>query len=271
LNSQNYLYPTNANLLSQTNHLQIITNLYAKGVRTLILPNSVDLSKIPSFNAGKASTNIHSGCVDYNIRFSNTINQARALCPGLKIYTPDFFTLLNNVLTNSAAYGLTNALSSKGYSIDAYDDPNIVTLTLTNAGTNYIFWDAHDPTAKFHEVIADIAQQLISPVRISGITVFNGSNRLDVVNVPVGLNGFVEGCTNLLPANWISATNITSITTTQSVFVAQVATTNVGSAFFGGTDTMKPADAGPGLLGGPTPPYIMQYYRLRFPYAWNWP
>ena len=30
---------------SQTNHLQIITNLYAKGVRTLILPNAVDISE----------------------------------------------------------------------------------------------------------------------------------------------------------------------------------------------------------------------------------
>ena len=50
------------------------------------------------------------GCVDYNIRFSNTISQAKALCPSLKIYAPDFFTLLNNVLANAAAYGLTNAL-----------------------------------------------------------------------------------------------------------------------------------------------------------------
>ena len=33
-----------ANNQSQTNHLQIITNLYAKGVRTLILPNAVDIS-----------------------------------------------------------------------------------------------------------------------------------------------------------------------------------------------------------------------------------
>ena len=39
--------------------------------------------------------------------------------------------------------------------------------------------------------MANLAQQLISPVQISQITVLNGSNRLDVVNVPVGLNGFV--------------------------------------------------------------------------------
>ncbi len=31
-------------------------------------------------------------------------------CPGLTIYEPDFFSLLDNILTNAAAYGVTNAL-----------------------------------------------------------------------------------------------------------------------------------------------------------------
>ena len=264
---------SSANILSQSNHLQIITNLYAKGVRTLIMPNAVDLSKIPAFNAGSAASAIHAGCVDFNAKFANTINQARALCPGLTIYTPDFFSLLNNVLTNAASYGLTNALSSKGFSIDAYDNPTIATLTLNGQGTNYIFWDQHDPTAEFHEVIADVTQQIISPVQISGITVLNGSNRLDTVNVPVGLNGFVDGATSLIPANWTGVTNMTSTATAQSIFVAQpVTATNVDSAFSSSKTKVSPADSGdPGLFGAPTPPYTMQYYRLRFPYAWNFP
>jgi phospholipase/lecithinase/hemolysin len=263
---------SSANMQSQTNHLQIITNLYAKGVRNLILPNAVDIAEIPAFNAGTLAPVLHAGCVDYNTRFSNTVNQARALCPGLKIYTPDFFTLLNQVLTNAASYGLTNALVNYGHgnvSIDALDAnsaaPKVFPVAATNGyGTNFIFWDPQDPTAEFHEVIADVVQQIISPVQISGITVLNGSNRLDVVNVPVGLNGFVDGCTNLIPPSWTGATNITSSSIAQSIFVAQPATGNSGA--------FLPADSGgPGLLGGPTPPYIMQYYRLRFPYAWSWP
>jgi hypothetical protein len=100
----------------------------------------------------------------------------------------------------------------------------------------------------------------------------NGSNRLDVVNVPVGLNGFVDTTTNLSPASWTSIQNITSTNTAQSVFVAQVVTTNASPAFSGG-NPVKPADSGgSGLLGGPPPNYIaLQFYRLRFPYAWNWP
>ena len=124
-----------------------------------------------------------------------------------------------------------------------------------------------DPTAKFHEVIADVVQQIISPVQIGQITALNGSNRLDVANVPVGLNGFVDGSTNLAPANWTLVQNITSTNTTQSIFVAQVAATNSGAVVYGDANQIKPADSGgPGLLGGPPPDYIaLQFYRLRFP------
>jgi phospholipase/lecithinase/hemolysin len=262
---------------SQTNHLQIITNLYAKGVRTLILPNAVDISEIPAFNAGTTLTSVeHAGCVAYNVALSNTIKQARTLCPGLTIYAPDFFTLLNNVLTNSAAYGLTNALSAKGLSIDALTALYTTQpVQLNGPGTNYVFWDNQDPTAETHAVIADVVQQIISPVQVSQITALNGSNQMVVANMPVGLNGFVDATTNLTQPSWTVVQNITSTSTTQSVFVAQLPTTtntNVSGAFASGGKVAKPADSDPGLLGGPPPNYIaLEFYRLRFPYAWNWP
>jgi phospholipase/lecithinase/hemolysin len=265
---------------AQTNHFQIITNLYAKGVRTLILPNAVDISKIPAFNAGITLTNVeHAGCVAYNAAFSNTIKQARALCPGLKIYTPDFFTLMNNVLTNAASYGLTNALVS-GYSIDALHAnsaaPKLFPPAATNGfGTNFIFWDPQDPTAKFHAVIADVVQQSISPVQIGGIVAFKGSNRLDVVNVPVGLNGFVEGCTNLAAANWTSLTNITSASTALSVFVPTppTLTNTVVSPTYSQTGGKVSSADQTGLPepGGAVVVTALEFYRLHFPYAWNWP
>lgn len=227
------------NALSQTNHFQIITNLYAKGVRTLVMPNAVDLSEIPAFNAGTFAPTTHVGCLDYNLKFSNTISRAAAACPGLKIYVPDFFRLLNNVLSNAASYGLTNALDGGGHSVSAVNTILPSPSVTNNPGTNYIFWDDTDPSAKFHAVIADVAQQLISPVRISGIALLAVSNRLDVVNYPAGLNGFVEGCTNLAGTNWSAMVGIAGTDTAQSVFVL-------------------PAGAA-------------QFYRLRFPYAWSFP
>jgi hypothetical protein len=61
-----------------------------------------------------------------------------------------------------------------------------------------------------------------------------------VANVPIGLNGFVEGCTNLVLTNWTTKASFNSTNVTQTVFV--------------------PASGSPQL-----------FYRLQFPYAWSWP
>jgi len=226
--------------LAQTNHYKAITNLYAKGIRTLIMPNVVDISTIPAFNAYAAYTNLfHQASTNYNAAFYATLNRVltNANYSGLTIYVPDFFTLLNNMLTNAAYYGVTNALQN-GLSIDALGALGNPSLT-NGPGTNYIFWDPEDPTAKVHEIMADTAQQLISPVRISQITSLTGSNRLDLANIPIGLNGVVLGSTDLTLTNWTSVTNFSSTNTVQSVFVL------------------------------PSSP--VQFYRLKFPYSWTWP
>jgi phospholipase/lecithinase/hemolysin len=259
---------------AQANHLQIITGLYAKGVRTLILPNAVDISEIPAFNQGTTWTGIdHAGCVAYNLAFSNTINQAKALCPGLKIYTPDFFTLLNNVLTNAAYYGLTNATWS-GYSIDAmsayhYGFPQAAT---NGFGTNFIFWDNQDPTAQFHAVIADVVQQIISPVQVNYLAVSAASNRLDVANMPVGLSGFVEGITNLNQTAWSTVTNFNSVAPFQSIFVpAPHLPPAYPASGNGGNGSIDPNDTN-NIGNTYVPPFSpAQFYRLHFPFAWSWP
>jgi len=102
-----------------------------------------------------------------------------------------------------------------------------------------------DPTAKVHMWMANTAQQLISPVRISKITELKGSNRLDMANVPVDQNGLVLGRTNLLLGNW--TTNAFSNST--NVFNS----TNV-------TQTIFVPASGP-----------VWFYRLLFPYSWTWP
>jgi outer membrane lipase/esterase len=259
------------NIRAQPNNLQIITNLYAKGVRTLVLPNAVDISKIPAFNQGNATAVLHAGCVDYNARFASTINQALALCPGLQVYTPDFYTLLNNVLANPSYYGLSNVLSG-GYSIDAIDNYSPAVPPLNGSANNYIFWDPQDPTAKFHEIIADVAQQIISPPQISKLTVLNGSNRLDVVNMPVGLNGFVLGCTNLSAGGWAAVTNFSSASSNQSIFVsAPPMPPAVPASGTGGNGSTDPNNTNNvGLTYNP-PFSPAQFYELQFPFAWSWP
>ena len=37
--------------LSLTNHFVAITNLYAKGARTLVMPNAVDITEVPDYDS----------------------------------------------------------------------------------------------------------------------------------------------------------------------------------------------------------------------------
>jgi phospholipase/lecithinase/hemolysin len=250
---------------SQTYHLQAIINLYAQGVRTFVMPNAVDVSRVPEFDAYAQTNFIRQECIAYNVAFSNTLNQARALCPNITIFSPNFFALLDNVLASPANYGLTNALINYGQgnvSIDAMD-ALYPTCNTNGLGANYIFWDYLDPSAKLHEVMADVAQQIISPVQISKLTPLNnGSNRLDVVNYPAGLAGFVDGSTNL--PNWATVQNITSTNIADSFF----APTN-GSLQFIPNVNINPI-GGSGSNGVPVI-VTAQFYRLHFPCSWSWP
>jgi phospholipase/lecithinase/hemolysin len=224
--------------LSLTNHYSIITNLYAKGIRTLVMPNAVDISKIPQFvyiaPANKAF--IRQRVQDFNAGLEQLVINLTATRPDLKIVVPNIFALLDDILIHPANYGLTNALYL-GQSIDALEDPLLSDLSLNGPGANYIFWDYQAPSAKFHTHIADKAQQLLSPVRISDITSVNTSNQLSMANLPVGRDGVVEISTNFL--NWAAAAAVTTTNVNQSIMVNA-----------------------PGEHG---------YYRLRFPFLWSWP
>ncbi len=55
-------------------------------------------------------------------------------------------------------------------------------------------------------LIAERAQQLLSPISISKVTRQGTSNKLDLVNLPVGRNGFVDVSTNFL--NWTNAATV---------------------------------------------------------------
>jgi hypothetical protein len=65
----------------------------------------------------------------------------------------------------------------------------------------------------------------------------NGTNQLSVVNLPLGLNGFVDSSSNCNA--WTQAQAIASTNATQSIFIPNF---------------------------GP-----LQFCRLRFPFSWTWP
>lgn len=229
---------TNAINQSLSNHFTAIQTLYAKGARTLVMPNAVDLTKVP-FYVGLSAANksfIRQRVIEFNLGFATRLNQARAAFTNLTILSPDIFTLFENFLARPGDYGLTNVLSG-GQSIDALSDPALANKSLNGPGANYIFWDYLDPSAKAQAVMADVIQQLVAPTRIAGLAPLAAGNRLDFANLPLGLGGFVEESTNFV--NWAPAQTIPGTNAPQTIVLPTT---------------------------GP-----LQFYRLRFPHAWSWP
>jgi len=252
-----------------TNHYTIITNLYAKGVRTLIMPNAVDVTEIPSYNqmSNSVKTLVRGRTIYFNTNLIATANRAMAACRGLTVYVPNVFSLLDNVLTNAAYYGLTNVIYL-GQPIDALEF--LPSVNINGAANNFIFWNPSAITARMSEVLADTVQQLISPVQVAGLSQVNGSNRLDLVNVPVGLNGFLDGCTNLALGGWSTVTNFNSLAPTQSIYVVAPQLPFYPGGY-GGNGSIYPGVPSTNVVTVTPVYYNSQFYRLRFPYAWNWP
>ena len=224
-----------------TNHVRAITNLYAKGMRTLVAPNAVDLTKIPQYNSAAPTVRafIRQRIIEFNNGYSNRLNQIEASNPGLNIIAPDFFSLLDVLQTNAAAYGLTNVLDDTGNITSVLQVAGLSPWTLNGAGTNYIWWGPVSPSARFHEVLADTAQQMLSPVNLVDIVPVNSSNQLALVNAPVGMNGIVQFVNDIAQTNWLTNSVFTVSNLTQTTFVI--------------------------------PTNSIRFYRLKFPWQWTWP
>ena len=225
-----------------TNHFKAITNLYAKGMRTLVAPNAVDIGKVVGFNNNSVAYKafVRQRCISFNTNYAAMLKQIAANSPGLTIYSPDIFSLLDDIEANASKYGLTNALDASGYIADVLEVPALSPWAVNGAGTNYIFWSPQgDPTARFQAVIADTAQQMLSPVNIANITPVNTSNQLALASAPVGMKGIAEFLTDLSQTNWQTNSFFTVSNTAQTVFL--------------------------------NPTNSMRFYRVKFPWQWSWP
>jgi phospholipase/lecithinase/hemolysin len=224
-------------------HEAVISTLYGKGVRNLILPNLPDLSVAPVFGLSPAELNFVKDRVqDFNSGLEGRLATLLPTLPGLRVWTPDVFNLIEGVLADPAAFGLQNPVipgppDTFEYGlIPAFDAGGTPDLA-TGPGTDYVFWDDLNPTAAVHFIIADLVQDEISPPRIDFITKVPGGFDLQFSNLPAGRPGSIEGSENL--AGWSEDAPYTPAATTDTV-------------------TLNPT--------GP-----MRFFRLDFSSGWTWP
>jgi hypothetical protein len=234
---------TNANIPAWTSfinqsvsrHVQAVNNLYVKGARTLLMPNAVNIAAVPYFNFGGANKEfIRARAAEFNVAFRNAMLERMASLPGLTIHLPDTYTLFEQVLAAPGEFGLFNGGAAVLLQGVNYGN---------GIGANYVFWDYWHPSAKFQMLLADQAQQLISPPKVTGITVSGGNAQLQIANTPMGRTGHIQGSSNLQPP-W------TGDGTFVLPFTAWGSTTASASV---------PASAS------------QRFYRVHFPVVWTWP
>jgi phospholipase/lecithinase/hemolysin len=145
--------------------LQALINLGATGIMVLNLP---DLGAVPRFNGdptGEAAAQAFS--INYNAALEAEVNALATANSFVNFFMVDVFGLMQDVISDPAAYGLSN--------VDDYP-----------TGSNYdgyLFYDDIHPTTAAHREIADLAGRSLSAVPLPGAVWLLGSGVLGLFGI----------------------------------------------------------------------------------------
>lgn len=197
-NGINEAFWTNLIARSVGNLSNAVVQLYADGARTIIVPNQVDLSRIPLVLDSGYPTFVFAYLSNKVSQFNGGLNNALTAIatakPDLQLIRPDVYARFNDLLGNLSANGFTKA------DPDALDDPLLTDQSFTGPGSNYVFWDEIHPTTKAHALIAQWFYQALpqtAPQPQLSITANGGPLRLTLGNLQVGQVYTLQSSTNL--------------------------------------------------------------------------
>ncbi len=134
-----------------------VINLYSKGARTILVPNTVDVTDIPLLNflPGFVSDYLRGKVEQFNRELSEALASIQAAYPALVLFQFDFFGQVHVLLSHSHDYGFTEK------DIDALSDVTLLDKRFDGPGANYVFWDPIHPTTKSHGIIAQWFQATV--------------------------------------------------------------------------------------------------------------
>ena len=201
------------NLIAQSvgNLSNSVVQLYGGGGRTIMVPNQVDLSRIPLvLDSGYPAfviTYLSNKVSQFNAGLASALTAIATAKPDLQLIRPDVNARFSEVLGNLAAYGFTKA------DPDALNDPALSNKSFTGPGQDYVFWDEIHPTTKAHALVAQwFYEELPTPTpppRVA-ITVTGGVVQLMLSQLQVGKVYTVQQSTNLNGWNGSGTVNATN-------------------------------------------------------------
>ena len=150
-------YPTGHGAILQAANISMFNNilrLYAAGARTFIVWRAPNVGLTPAIRrlndinpgAAQLATGLTQG---FNAGLDGVVAQLSAGLPGIRIVRLDAFGLLNHIVADPAAFGLTDVTS-------ACVTPNIPPCTYQSPD-EFLFWDGIHPSNAVHAIIANEA------------------------------------------------------------------------------------------------------------------
>ena len=140
---------------AMTNISNAVGALYARGVRTLVVPNAYDVTITPNYHNYQVPywqsyflPKFSSNTTDFNSRLSTLLSNLQATYPAMTIIKVDTRGQLNNMFSHSSSYDLI-----AGYSI-GWDDATFLSTNDFWIGEKYFTWDGFHPTSKMQRSIA---------------------------------------------------------------------------------------------------------------------
>ena len=134
-----------------------IQALWAAGARTLLIPNLPDLAITPAVRA--LGPNAQAAASQLSPAYNGALEQALQALQALqqiRVVRLDVATLLNDVLIDPEAFGLTNVEDS----CLAF---GVVQGAVCERPDRYLFWDGEHPTRAGHHIIARAARRVLAP------------------------------------------------------------------------------------------------------------
>ncbi len=126
------------------------------GAKTILVSNLPNIGATPSFNGNPLTAG--GGLLataTYNAALNQATQQLATDNPGVNFVQMDWFSALNVVIANPAAFGFTNVTAA------CILDPNCAGKPLS-VQNQFLFWDTVHPTEAGHEFLAQYAALLLS-------------------------------------------------------------------------------------------------------------